>query len=117
MSGAKPITRQRSPWVRAGSIPTVPGWSAEAYERQVGDGHLRALVAEEPTGWHLSISFTDRKGRPSRYPRWDEITHARGELLPDDVTFVMHLPPDAQYVAVHDTTFHLHEHPEREANR
>jgi hypothetical protein len=26
---------------------------------------------------------------------------------------VMHLPPEAEYVAVHDTTFHLHEHPER----
>jgi hypothetical protein len=79
----------------------------------VGDGSLRALVAQEPAGWHLSISFVDDRGRPSRYPRWDEITHARAELLPAELGFVMHLPPDDDYVALHDTTFHLHEHPER----
>jgi hypothetical protein len=111
--GAKPLSRQRSPWRHVGSAPTVPGWTADLHVREVGDGMLRALVAEEPTGWHLSISFVDRKGRASRYPRWDEITHARAELLPGDVGFVMHLPPDGEYVAVHDTTFHLHEHPER----
>ena len=113
MSGARPITRQRSPWQKIGSVPTAPGWSADSYARQVGDGILRALVAEEPMGWHMSISFVDHRGEPSRYPRWDEITHARDGLLPADVAFVMHLPPADEYVAVHDTTFHLHEHPER----
>ncbi len=47
----------------------------------------------------------------SRYPRWDEIMHARDHLLPSDVGFVMHLPADGEYVALHPTTFHLHQHP------
>jgi hypothetical protein len=94
-------------------MPIAAGHSADVHIRRVGDGLLRALVAEEPLGWHLSISFVDPKGRPSRYPHWDEITHARSQLLPGDVGFVMHLPPDGEYIAVHDTTFHLHEHPER----
>lgn len=72
---------------------------------------LRVLVALEPEGWHLSISFANHKGELTRYPRWDEIIHARAELLPPDVGFVMHLPPEDEYVALHDTTFHLHQHP------
>ena len=114
MSGARPITRQRSPWLTAGTVPTAPGWSATAHVRRVGDGQLRALVADEPAGWHMSISFVDHRGRPARYPRWDEITHARDELLPADLAFVMHLPTADEYVAVHDTTFHLHQYPERQ---
>lgn len=108
----RPITRQRSPWIRRGQVPGVLGGSAQPWQRNVGDGWLLAFVAEEPAGWHLSISFTDRRGKRSRYPTWDEITHARAELLPGDVAFVMHLPPEDQYVAVHDSTFHLYEHPE-----
>lgn len=109
MSGARPLTRQRSPWRHAGTVPTMPGWQADAHIRNVGDGYLRALVAEEPTGWHLSVSFTDHRGRPSRYPRWDELIHARDALLPADRAFVMVLPTADEYVALHDTTFHLHE--------
>ena len=44
-----------------------------------------------------------------RYPTWDEIADARDELLPGDVEFVMYLPRSGEYVAVHDSTFHLHE--------
>lgn len=109
----QPLTEQLTPWRHIGKAPTAPGWTADAYRRTVKDGMLRALVAEEPAGWHLSISFADDCGRPSRYPTWDEIAHARYELLPDDIDFVMHLPPPGEYVALHPTTFHLHEHPER----
>ena len=109
----RPLTRQRSPWRHIGGTEILPGHHAAMFARRVGDGVLRAFVAEEPNGWHLSISFVDHRGRASRYPSWDEITHARGELLPPDIGFVMHLPPEGEYVAVHDTTFHLHEHPER----
>jgi hypothetical protein len=108
----KPITRQRSPWTQAGS--PIPG--VVAYYRRVSDGTLRALVANEPAGWQLSISFVDHRGRASRYPQWDEIFHARRHLFPADLAFVMHLPTDHEYVAVHDSTFHLHQlhqHPER----
>lgn len=111
---AKPITRQRSSWQHQDTT-SIQGIPATVHRRNVHDGQLRAFVAQEPTGWHLSISFVDHRGAWSRYPTWDEITHARSELLPADVGFVMHLPPDGQYVAVHDTTFHLYEHPGRDA--
>lgn len=47
----------------------------------------------------------------ARCPRWDEITDAHYGIgaIPEDVTMCMVLPPPAEYVAVHDTTFHLHE--------
>ena len=125
MSDARqPITRQRSQWepdlevpaalevLEAIGVPRVGVW-----RRRVSDGELAAMVADEPTGWHMSISHS-RRGRggtwgPGRYPTWDEIADARYTLLPADRDFVMHLPPPAEYVAVHETTFHLHEHPPR----
>ena len=111
MTGPKPLSRQRSQWE---SAPTsVLGVPATLGRRRVADGTLRVIAANEPAGWHLSISFTDHKGKPSRYPRWDEITDARyrfaASLVPLDVEMVMHLPPPGEYVAVHDSTFHLHE--------
>lgn len=118
MSGSKPMSRQRSAWVEmtpvpAGTMRIAGQVAARWFARSVGDGTLRACVAiEDPIGWHMSISFVDRRGEPTRYPRWDEITHAREQLLPHDLGFVMHLPPLEEYVALHDTTFHLHQHPE-----
>lgn len=108
----KPITRQRSPWTPAADIP-INGCAAQRHTRRVHDGALQAFVAQEPGGWHMSISFTNHRGKPSRYPSWDEIVHARDVLLPPDVAFVMRLPATGEYVAVHPTTFHLFEHPER----
>lgn len=107
MSDRRPITRARSKWTPERS-PLV---DADAWSRNVSDGILFAMVAAEPAGLHLSISFRDHRGRPSRYPTWDEIAGARYHLLPDDHDFVMHLPPTSEYVAIHDTTFHLHQHP------
>jgi len=109
-----PITRQRSPWIER-EHAEFDGVYTETYSRNVSDGTLWAFVAEEPQGWHLSISFRDQRGRLTRYPTWDEIAHARDALLPADVEFVMSLPKSGEYVALHDTTFHLHEHPERHA--
>lgn len=109
-----PLTHQRSPWLRQSDVRVKTGTVGAMWTRNVSDGVLRAIVAEEPAGWHLSISFADHKGTPSRYPRWDEIAHARDGLLPDDVDFIMWLPKRGEYVNFHPTTFHLHEHPERE---
>ena len=69
-------------------------------------GACRVLVCEsEPgTGWHLSIS------NASRLPTWDEVKAARYEFLPKDKTFAMLLPPDEEYVNVHEYCFHLYEH-------
>jgi len=110
----KPLSKQRSPWHPIDSMQ-IGGYRAVVHARNVSDGQLRAIVAEEPMGWHLSISFINQKGEPSRYPTWDEIAHARDEMLPADIEFVMFLPKAGEYVAVHDSTFHLHEHPAREA--
>ena len=120
--GPKPMTRQRSKWepheaASARAILASAGaLDVTIWQRNVHDGRLVAVVAgDEPTGWHMSISHNKRvKGgalEPGRYPTWDEIADARYELLPTELDFVMHLPPPDEYVAVHDTTFHLHQHP------
>jgi len=72
-------------------------------------GKLKILVGQEPVygpgtmTWHLSISH------PKRLPTWDELKMARYELLPDEVTMAMLLPPKAQYVDVHPNCLHLYE--------
>jgi len=108
----QPLTRQRSPWQQRRSLIAL-GLNAEVHERKVHDGTLRAFVAPEPDGLHLSISFTPAStaGR-MRYPTWDEIADAREQLLPDDRCFAMHLPRQSEYVSVHPSTFHLYECPE-----
>lgn len=106
-----PITRQRSPWVpQPGLLPPVPGSTADWYSRNVSDGMLWACVADEPgIGWHVSISYRNHRGEPTRYPTWDEQVHALREIGPR-VPFAMHLPcDDAGYVALHPSTFHWHQ--------
>jgi hypothetical protein len=113
-----PITKQRSKWQPMDLDDLTPdeilGVPVYWWKRSVGDGTLVACVSEEPQGWHLSISYRDRRGHLTRYPTWDEIVNARDAFLPDDVDFVMHLPKAGEYVALHDTCFHLHEHPGRD---
>jgi hypothetical protein len=121
-----PATKPRSEWLEDSA------WAARlqqmafmgmkhapnmrALKRNVHDGRLAVIVSEEPKGWHLSISheFPGNRDPIGRYPTWDEIADARYRLLPPDLTFVMRLPPLDEYVAHHPTTFHLHEHPERD---
>lgn len=67
----------------------------------------RIIVADEPEGWHLSISRVDRD------PSWGEIATARYRLLPEVPTMAMFLPPLSEYVNLHPFTFHLHEDPPR----
>jgi hypothetical protein len=126
----KPQTKQRSkfrsfkdddPITTAEITRALEGAGAtniDVWHRNVSDGYLRVIIDEEPLGWHLSISHAKRgKGGqlgPGRYPKWDEIAHARFEFLPHELDFVMHLPPPEEYMALHDTTFHLHEYPDRE---
>ena len=119
------MSRQRSTWklvdrydqsqLAVEAIRQAGAAGVEMFWRNVHDGQLRAIVALEPAGWHLSVSHArwERKGRPvpGRYPTWDELADARYALMPTDIDVVMHLPPPDEYVSVHDTTFHLHEHP------
>lgn len=66
------------------------------------ESKCQVLVSrEKPHGWHLSISH------PWRNPTWDEIASARYQLVPDDVSMAMILPPSAQYVNLHEKCFHL----------
>ena len=102
----RPITTQRSKWTHIG-----PWQHCQHYQRNVTDGKLRVLVGEEPIGWHLSISYQPPGRSSPRYPTWDEIADARDIFLPADLEFVMFLPKAGEYVAVHDTTFHLHQFP------
>lgn len=88
-----------------------------AWQRGVADGHLTVLAGREPVPgasrplWHLSISHrtNDHPPRPGRYPDWDEIVEARYRFIPDEVRVAMLLPPRAEWVNVHPTTFHLWE--------
>jgi hypothetical protein len=104
----KPMESARSSWVPAAN-EVAEALGGRCWHRRVGDGLLAAIVTTA-TGWHLSISFRDHKGRPSRYPRWDEIADARYQLIPDEVTMCLVLPPPGDYIALHDTTFQLSEH-------
>lgn len=69
------------------------------------------FASDEPDGFHLSISHrrSDGTRRPGRYPTWDEIYDARYRFGPLDKTLAMLLPPQDEYVNVHETTFHLWE--------
>lgn len=118
MNTRKPITRHRSSWVDITKavdqqMPVIDGAEDVAYfERRVTDGSLRCIRARELGALHLSISWVGNSERQAkRYPRWDEIADARDTLLPQDLEFHMVLPKAEEYVAVHDTTFHLHESP------
>jgi hypothetical protein len=116
-----PLTKQRSSWQQAVMPEMIARAFAQAklhptyHERNVHDGLLIAIVCEEAQGWHLSISHEYHHKRGGRYPTWDEIAHARTELLPEGVDMVMRLPAE-ENAAVNGTTFHIHEHPEREAS-
>ncbi len=68
-------------------------------------GECLIFVGRYPeTGrWHLSISH------PERYPTWDEIKTARYQLVPNNVTMAMLLPPKERYVNIHPNCFHLWE--------
>lgn len=74
-------------------IKAKPNWreivSPVPYCRAFMWGDLKVFAGKEPPGWHMSISH------PYRYPTWEEIKAARYDLIPDDVTMAMLLPPGA----------------------
>jgi hypothetical protein len=113
MSGETPWRRVQPPDIMRDLYPGTRAW-----QREVHDGHLSVFAGREPIDlpngdrqllWHLSISHrtcTDPPA-PGRYPTWDEIRQAREEFVPDEVTVAMLLPPKAEYINEHPTTFHL----------
>jgi hypothetical protein len=74
---------------------------AQVYQKEIRDeldypgGHLSVITEPGPDGFHLST--------------WEEILEARNLFCPRDRTYAMLMPPAAQYVNVHPTTFHLWE--------
>lgn len=111
-----PVTKVRSEWseLDVSRLRNLGGIEPDAkgYQRNVSDGHLTVLAGTIPgAGFHMSISHRTNHNppRPGRYPRWDEIADARYRFCPADVTMAMLLPPEEEYVALHDTTFHLHQ--------
>lgn len=103
-----------SRWYRSERNDMVfEGTPTKAWYRAVGGGHLRAYVANDPSGWHISISFVDAEDdRPTRLPAWDELWHAGHALVPDNVTMAVVMP---RLVEGGDlappTLLHLHEIP------
>jgi hypothetical protein len=123
MTGTRaPITKQRSEWrditdMAANAIAVTEASGAtdvQVFVRLVGDGLLHAIRSVDAGKLHLSVSWAPQSERQARrgsvrYPTWDELADARDVLLPDHLAFGMILPKRAEYVAVHPTTFHLHE--------
>jgi hypothetical protein len=86
------------------------------YEATTSDGILKACVSRDPAGkngallWHISISHRDRFDQPDRVPTWDEMKHAKYQLVSVDVCMVLIFPrKTATYVNLHDTCLHLWE--------
>lgn len=82
------------------------------WQKDLPDGHLSVFLSTDDGLLHLSISHRrdSRSGPvPGRNPRWEEIRDARYRFCPDEITMAMLLPPRAEYVNVHETTFHLWE--------
>jgi hypothetical protein len=106
------------------AVPTptaqLPG-QHRAYRSESGCGAIVALEPAKaaPAGiwippgelelWHLSVSH------PDRYPTWDEMADVRYELVPDEVTMALLLPPRAEYVNAHEHCFHLWQIDDRRA--
>ncbi|HEY5787677.1 MAG TPA: hypothetical protein VIT65_23175 [Microlunatus sp.] len=85
---------------------TLDDW---VYRKEIEDGVLIVICSpDRGSGFHLSISH-QVQGQPGRYPGWDEIIEARERFTPDSMSLVMHLPTRAEYVNLHNTTFHLWE--------
>lgn len=61
------------------------------------------ILSRDDGRLHLSISF------PDRLPTWDEIKHAREELLPEDAFFCVPYPPKKYWMSVHAYAMHLYE--------
>lgn len=84
-------------------IPSpMPGTKAYRF------GRCQVIIDRRQDEWHMSISHHRAN------PTWEEIRDARYQLIPNEVTMAMILPPKEQYVNLHEFCFHLHEIPDRE---
>ena len=108
MRPGSPLTKQRSPWQPMPMAPAPLALLSEAgaldigcWLRKVNDGELTAILSRNPPQylWHLSVSHSRRQSgtrvrKAARYPTWDELAHARYELLPGDMDVRDEAPAD-----------------------
>jgi hypothetical protein len=66
-------------------------------------GECSVIVTKQYELIHMSISH------PSRYPTWDEIAAVRYQLIPAASDAVMVLPPEREYINIHNFCFQVHE--------
>jgi hypothetical protein len=109
---------KRIRWVRTQDLP-----GCRSYQADVPDGLLRCIVSHDEVApgqklWHVSVSHVNRHGECDRLPTWDEIKHAKYQLLPRDVDVAMVLifprkKTPEPYVNIHETTLHLYESTEK----
>lgn len=69
----------------------------------MGGAHI--IASQQKAGWHLSISCENR------LPTWEEVRDARYAIVPDEATMVLLLPPQSEYVNIHDFCLQLYEIP------
>jgi len=91
----------------------------KAYQAQVADGWLVALVTRDEAGengrklWHISVSHRNHDNEPDRCPTFDELKHAAYRLVQAEVCWVLIFPrrttPTDHYVNLHETCLHLWE--------
>lgn len=111
----------RIQWRRQAEATRIPHChDCRAYLADVSDGVLKALVSHDEVRpglllWHLSVSFRGPNGELCRLPSWDELKHAKFQLVPADVPMILLFPRrQAPYVNVHNTTLHLFESTEED---
>lgn len=91
---------------KIGSYKTVPPQVEELEfgvpgARAFKMGQCKVILSQDMGLWHISVSH------PKRYPSWDEVKAARYQLIPDDVTMAMILPPPEYYVNTHENTLQM----------
>jgi hypothetical protein len=89
------VARFRSSWMSRG----VVNYRLQAFMF----GECSILLTQEYGLLHISISH------PSRYPNWNEIAYARYKLIPARSDAVMVLPPEDEYINIHENCFQVHE--------
>jgi hypothetical protein len=112
--------------LRRVTVPTVVADAhnqAAAYVTESGCSVLYSLdpARAAPAGiWlppdelllhHLSVAHE------TRLPTWDEVADVRYELVPDEVTMALLLPPRGEYVNAHDHCLHLWQIDDRRIDR
>jgi hypothetical protein len=91
--------------IRQVELPPALTRHVEPGTRGFRMGACRILLSRQKVGWHMSISH------PTRLPTWEEVRDARYELIPDEVTMALLLPPRDEYVNVHEFCLQLYQVP------